>query len=233
MRMNDENQRDRRSTSKTSSKFKGSLTDGSDRATQILDGAAELFVEKGFDQTSVRDVADAAGLLPGSLYYYLEKKEDLLYGVLIRQHEALLALLGGPSDEDQPIRNRLRRFIDRHLDFELSPIGRSVAYQFEVRTLTPEQQATIRGYRQRYEEALMLLLEIGQAESVVCPDIEVRAGSRVLLSLLNSLQRWQLQEGARKVVTPQIRAVYSDMALAGILCDPSIHRPGHRTAEGR
>jgi AcrR family transcriptional regulator len=51
------------------------------RLSQILDEAARLFREKGYAATSMRDIAAAVDMLPGSLYYHFAAKEDLLVAV--------------------------------------------------------------------------------------------------------------------------------------------------------
>ena len=52
-----------------------------ERRTQILFGAAELFVKHGYGGTSIRDIAKRTGLLPGSVYHYFPAKEDLFIAV--------------------------------------------------------------------------------------------------------------------------------------------------------
>jgi AcrR family transcriptional regulator len=51
------------------------------RLPLILDEAARLFREKGYAATSMRDIANAVDMLPGSLYYHFSAKEDLLVAV--------------------------------------------------------------------------------------------------------------------------------------------------------
>jgi AcrR family transcriptional regulator len=51
------------------------------RLPLVLDAAARFFSEKGYGYTSMRDIAGAAGMLPGSLYYYFASKEELLVAV--------------------------------------------------------------------------------------------------------------------------------------------------------
>lgn len=59
-----------------------SAASGSARRAQLLTIAAQLFAAKGFTQTTVRDVADAAGILSGSLYHHFSSKEEMLTEVL-------------------------------------------------------------------------------------------------------------------------------------------------------
>lgn len=60
------------------------------RLGAVLDAAARLFAERGYAATSMRDIAGACGMLPGSLYYHFAAKEDLLIAV----YEAGVAQLG-------------------------------------------------------------------------------------------------------------------------------------------
>jgi TetR/AcrR family transcriptional regulator, cholesterol catabolism regulator len=53
-----------------------------DRREQILAAAARLFAEYGFEATSVRQIADAVKMLPGSLYHHFDTKEDILHAIL-------------------------------------------------------------------------------------------------------------------------------------------------------
>ncbi|MBL8340768.1 MAG: TetR family transcriptional regulator [Rubrivivax sp.] len=59
------------------------------RAPLVLDAAARLFCRQGFEGTSVREIAGAAGMLPGSLYCHFATKEDLLVAVYLRGCEQI------------------------------------------------------------------------------------------------------------------------------------------------
>ncbi len=52
------------------------------RRQEILQAAAELFAEKGYQRTSVREIADRAGIAPGTIYLYFDSKGDLLIGLM-------------------------------------------------------------------------------------------------------------------------------------------------------
>lgn len=61
------------------------------RLSTLLDAAARLFADKGYVATSMRDIAQDCGMLPGSLYYHFAAKEDLLVAVYERGVQELLA----------------------------------------------------------------------------------------------------------------------------------------------
>ena len=68
-----------------------------ERWQEVVDAAAKVFAEKGYRAATLRDIAAELGMLKGSLYYYIETKEDLLYELLRRVHEA-----GGQRNDADP-----------------------------------------------------------------------------------------------------------------------------------
>jgi AcrR family transcriptional regulator len=63
----------------------------SERREEILAIAAELFAARGFATTTVRDIADAAGILSGSLYHHFDSKESMVDEILRRFLDEVLA----------------------------------------------------------------------------------------------------------------------------------------------
>src|SRR5579883_2556775 len=56
------------------------------RFDEVIDAASEVFREKGYLAATLQDIAGRLGMLKGSLYYYIDSKEDLLYEILRRAH---------------------------------------------------------------------------------------------------------------------------------------------------
>ncbi len=90
---------------------------GGARRTEILDTAAALFASSGL-RTSLKEIADACGILPGSLYHHFESKEAIIVELVERYRadlddiaeEALAALDGRPEPGRRPDRGaRARR----------------------------------------------------------------------------------------------------------------------------
>jgi AcrR family transcriptional regulator len=72
------------------------------RWTQIVDVAAELFREKGFVATSLEDIAREVGMYKGSLYHYIDSKEDLLFAVVREPAQQILDELRELAELDLP-----------------------------------------------------------------------------------------------------------------------------------
>ena len=84
------------------------------RHEEILEAAARVFHEKGYESTSIQDIADAVGILKGSLYYYIDSKEDLLYEILEGIHGEALAEVRQAAAEGEPL-ERIRAFVAAHI----------------------------------------------------------------------------------------------------------------------
>jgi AcrR family transcriptional regulator len=81
-----------------------------DRRTLILEAAGRLFAESGFFNTTIRDVANEAGILSGSLYHHFTSKEEMLQEIIASHHDDLLAETYAAVADVSPI-EALRRLI--------------------------------------------------------------------------------------------------------------------------
>jgi AcrR family transcriptional regulator len=80
----------------------GSMPEASSTRERILDVALELFTEKGFDRTSLREVAESLGITKAALYYHFASKDDILMALHMRLHEFGKEALGELL-EDEPV----------------------------------------------------------------------------------------------------------------------------------
>ena len=69
----------------------GAVRAGSERRDEILAIAAQLFAERGFAATTVREIADAAGILSGSLYHHFDSKESMVDELVHEMLDRVLA----------------------------------------------------------------------------------------------------------------------------------------------
>ena len=98
-----------------SSTPKGSLNEA--RWSEVIDAAFVVFSEESYESATIQGIAARVGLLKGSLYYYIESKEALLYAVIERSYvEALAWLQDDPALQDGDAPTRMTRFIERWLE---------------------------------------------------------------------------------------------------------------------
>lgn len=72
---------------------------------RILDVALDLFIDKGFDKTSLREIAERLGFSKAALYYHFASKEDILMALHLRQHELGRLAIAKLSEEPAGVRS--------------------------------------------------------------------------------------------------------------------------------
>ena len=134
--------------------------DGKPRVA-IMNVAMHLFGKQGFNGTSMRDIANAVGLLPGSLYAHIESKEALLLeivadgiGRFLAAVEPHVASSGNPLD-------RLRKMIIAHVEVVADNPERSQVVFHQWRFLSPEYLPEAIERRRRYETCFVEVIEEG------------------------------------------------------------------------
>src|ERR1700684_2126686 len=75
---------------------------GNAQEQRMIEVAAQIFYDRGYDATSIQEIADRLGLLKGSLYHYISSKEDILWTIILRQHRSALALAERIREMDAP-----------------------------------------------------------------------------------------------------------------------------------
>ena len=102
-------------------KKKPQVTAAAERRRELLGTAAEVFAEQGYNATTVRKIADHAGMLAGSLYYHFDSKESMLEEILRTfldelwaGYDAVLEAESGPRETLEALVTESFREIDRH-----------------------------------------------------------------------------------------------------------------------
>jgi AcrR family transcriptional regulator len=200
------------------------------RQQEILEAAARVFHEKGYESTSIQDIADAVGILKGSLYYYIRSKEDLLYEIIQGIHEGALANVERIDSMDGNALQKIRAFVVAHLTFMAqNPVKMGVFFH-DFRSLGDERRREIIAARDIYDRRLRGLIEQGKKEGVICPDVDPKVAALAAMGSMNWLYQWYRPGGRQSV--PQIAAGFADFIVAGLACTPTTHRPGHRSDAG-
>ena len=129
------------------------------RLPKVLDEAARLFCRQGFEGTSVRDIARAVGILPGSLYCHFATKEDLLAAVYVKGVEQISAAVAAAVEPHDDPWERLEAACVAHLE----AILRDADYARVVVRVRPADSAAANTrlieLRDRYEAQFAALIK--------------------------------------------------------------------------
>ena len=187
------------------------------RADQLLETATLLFKEKGYHNTSMQDLADALGMQKGSLYYYIDSKEELLRELL----EQATSILGAHIDEiyaaDLSASEKLRRALENHGQAIMDHLNLVTVYLQEYRSLPPERLEEVLVAREHYEERLMQILQDGITSGEFNP-VDVKMTVFGFLGMLNWTHQWFSPEG--ELTSEEIAAILADLALQAVSKKP-------------
>jgi len=174
--------------------------DDGNRRRALLVGAARLFRRKGFDGTSTRDIAAAAGMQSGSPFYHFRSKQALLFAVMEegmrhaveRQRQAIAAAdfeaLEPPA--------QLRLLVRHHFQVLLGPGSDFIPVMlYEARSVSPRQRSALADLQGEYEQAWLPVLEALHASGRL--KAEVKLARLLIFGALNwSVQWFDRRKGA-------------------------------------
>jgi len=169
------------------------------RLPAVLDAAARLFAQRGYAATSMRDIAQAASMLPGSLYYHFAAKEDLLAAVYEAGVGDIVAAVRAAVARETDPWSRLEAACIAHLETVLK---RSDTAQVLIRVLpeqVPAAALRLKRLRAHYEAVFRELVDA----LPLAPGSDRRSLRLMLLGALNWTRFWYREEGA---CTPRVIA---------------------------
>jgi AcrR family transcriptional regulator len=176
--------------------------------TAIRDAAMRLFLERGFDQVSVAEVAHAADVSEATVFNYFQTKEDLVYERMDAFEQELLAAVRERPDGESVLRAFVRFILDRSDSAATGEGRRRVAALTRLTTASPSLQSRERQIVASYTEALAALLaeETGAAADDIEPRIAAEAMMAFHRSLIDFARRWALSRKSSAEFAPEIRA---------------------------
>ena len=181
----------------------------------VLSNAARLFREKGFERTSLKEIAEACNMLPGSLYYRYNSKEALLVELMRRGVDLVTAEVESAyASSDDPV-ERLRLCINAHLRALLVDSDAVYVLLFEWRALGPEARKEIIELRDQYESLWAGILETMIAQGVVRKNVDGRLLRLIGLGALNWVATWFDPNGAHSLDT--IGDLIWQIAMDGVI----------------
>jgi AcrR family transcriptional regulator len=194
----------------------GTPSTGAVRRAELLAAAAGVFAERGYAATTVREAADAAGILGGSLYYHFDSKESMVEEILSTFLDDMWAAFERILDAGLGARQTLEALIVesfRCIDEHRSAV---VIYQKESRylTATGERFGFLSDSWRRYEEMWLALLERGAAEGDFRSDLDRALVYRFIRDTVWIAASWYQPDGG--LPAADVAKQYLALILEGI-----------------
>lgn len=185
------------------------------RREELLELAAKLFAERGYRATTVRDIADAAGILSGSLYHHFDSKESMVDEILTRfqedlfgRYEEIVARGLGPRETLEAVVVASFESIDRHH-------AEVAIYQNEAKYLAEfERFGYLHERNRQFRKLWVGILEDGVRAGVFRPDLDIELVYRFIRDTVWVAVHWYRPAGS--LDAQEIAKQYLGILLDGI-----------------
>jgi len=187
-----------------------------DSRQEILRTAARLFQQRGYDATSMNDVAAALKLSKGGLYHHFQSKDEILFEIMNHAMDITEERVLGPVRGIANPEERLRTLIRLHIEVVLSPRDREITVMLhENHPLPPALRRRINGRKKEYIHFLENLIAEIQGARRASARVSPRAAAFALLGMINWIYQWYKPEGELQVqnLVPQ----FTDLLFGGLL----------------
>jgi TetR/AcrR family transcriptional regulator, cholesterol catabolism regulator len=187
------------------------------RATSPLDeivrAATDLFSRKGFHATTTQELADAVGLVKGTLYYHIGNKEKLLFRIHQEVTEDGIRRWSQVKSRNRPAAETIRLMIVEHCRV-MDRYREAVAiFSEEMKHLSPALRRRLVARRDIYHELLESTIR-GGVETGELRTPNPRLATLTILGMLNGMYRWYRPGG--RLGPEEVGALFGDLVLTGL-----------------
>ncbi|GGS31494.1 TetR/AcrR family transcriptional regulator [Actinokineospora fastidiosa] len=182
---------------------------------RVMRAAISLFAAKGFGATSIREIADAAGVTKGGVYHYFESKDDLLFEVYTRMLRMQTSRMRTMADDDSlPLPQRLHAIVADVVETSIANLEEAVVFFQSVHLLAADRQDQVRAERRAYQDRVRDLVAEGQATGVFRTDVPADLIVNYHLGAIHRLGSWYRADGP--LTAEQVGTHFADLMLASL-----------------
>ena len=186
-----------------------------DRYDAILDAAKRAFAEKGFEGTSIAEIARTAQISDGLVYRYFRNKRELLYEVLRKFYERILLDLETQVFKHDTFPARLEALIRRHLEVFVSDTDLCRLFISEVRTASDYEGSSIQELNRLYTSVLIRIVKDAVKTGEVRPEVNPKLLRDVIFGAIEHLA-WRHVNGKGQLRVMQTARDLTLMLTSGI-----------------
>jgi AcrR family transcriptional regulator len=190
------------------------------RRQEVLQAAIRLFSEQGYEATSLLEVAEAVGLLKGSLYYYARSKEDLLFAIISEFHDEGVRLLAElENSTDDPL-TKMETFIRSGVIYMLAHRAEGIIYFHDAKALNDQRQQILRRQRRQMRESLEGLIRSGQKKKLIRQSLDPRVVSIAVNGAVNWLAMAEPVGKNTKASYAKFADQYTELLMQSLVVTP-------------
>lgn len=179
------------------------------RKEEIVQAAARLFREYGFNGTSIVDIANAVGLPKGGIYNYIDSKEQLLYEIITRGVRQFLPKLREIRNSNDDLRVKLQRAVFTNVRLLATYHDFVSVFLQDRKALSKGHYKKYVGYRDEVEQIFKKILTQGMKEGIF-RKTDADLLTFALLGMCNWVTQWYRSEG--RLTAEEIATFYAEAA---------------------
>jgi AcrR family transcriptional regulator len=154
----------------------------------LLAVAAQVFIERGYDGTSMEHLSRAAGISKSSIYHHVRGKEELLRRAISRALDGLFGILQEPHATEGRAVDRLEHVARRTTEVLMAELP-YVTLLLRVRGNTDTERWAM-ARRREFDQQVAELLKQAAADGDLRDDVDARLATRLLFGMINSVVEW-------------------------------------------
>jgi AcrR family transcriptional regulator len=186
------------------------------RDQEVLEAAGRIFYERGYADTSVQDIADELGILKGSLYHYIDSKEDLLFRLLDGTHNDVSNILTeieaqaglGPLEA-------LELYVRRQVEYNLDHLQSVAVYYHDFDKLGEERRAKIVVRRREHQRWVADRVREAQKQGLADASLDPVIASHCIFATLIGTYRWYRPRRDRRGAVVDNTTAFAMRAVRG------------------
>ncbi|MDD3653880.1 MAG: TetR/AcrR family transcriptional regulator [Desulfotomaculaceae bacterium] len=188
-------------------------TTSGERYTEIVDTAKKLFRKKNYHGTSMQDIAEKVGIYRGSLYHYINSKEEILYHIVERPVLKGFESLKKIQEEDLPPIQKLRRAIEYHVRDSMEHQAELAILLEDTKHLSEKYQNQIREVQKKYEGTFLSIIKEGIKKGDF-KKLDPKIVTFAVFGMTNWMYRWYDTDGL--LSAEEIAEIFLDMIFNGL-----------------
>jgi len=182
---------------------------------RIREAAIRLYGERGYPVIGMRDLSEAVGILPGSLYAHISSKEDLLLDIVVSGINAFIDAIRPVVESDLPADQKMREAIRAHMKVLAQQLEQTRVTFHQWQYLGAENRLKALEVRQNYEDLFVQIIDEGVASKIFRKTGHRRLPVLMLSGVLGSATEWYRPDG--RLSAEEMAEAIADYILDGLV----------------
>jgi TetR/AcrR family transcriptional regulator, cholesterol catabolism regulator len=158
------------------------------KRNEIIETAAKVFRENGYDAGTIKDVADVLDVTTANVYYYIKSKEELLYEIILRSLNLGLEKLD-EIEKSLDSRERVKRLMEVHIKLIIDERNMFTVLFDNKERLNPEHYSTIKEKESQYLNYFRRAIKDAIDDNLI-PSINIENGLHAIMGMCNWVYKW-------------------------------------------